>query len=133
MFRIQDTVAAEIARAHAQLASAAVRVKEAEAGVAEAQISFAGNLKGLSETTHSEVLVLVNRPQEVVAALQQMANGLRQLLHCDQRVQPGPVPPLQAFGFPADILADKQSPGTIQPIDTHRPSMMAPVVVPGHP
>jgi len=39
----------------------------------------------------------------------------------------------RALGFPADILADKRSPGAIQPIDTHRPSMMAPVVVPGHP
>ncbi len=135
MFRIQDTVAAEIARAHAQLASAAVRVKEAEAGVAQAQISFAGNLKGLSETTRfGDVLVLVNRPQEVVAALQQTAMAYDNYFTAINEYNRAQFRLLQSrLVFRPTSWPTSRSPGAIQPIDTHRPSMMAPVVVPGHP
>ena len=77
-YRIQDMVAAEVVRAHAELVAAAVRVKQSEAGVQQAQISYAGNVKGLSETTRfAEILVLVNRPQEVVAALAATRPGIR--------------------------------------------------------
>lgn len=76
LFRTQDNVAAEIADVYAQLQAAARRVVEAEAGVRQAQLSFAGNLRGMSQTTRfGDVLVLVNRPQEVVAALQQLATS----------------------------------------------------------
>ena len=76
LFRVQDNVAAEIARIHAELEAAAARIPEAEYGVKQAQISFAGNLKGLSQTTRfGDLLTLVNRPQEVVAALQQLATA----------------------------------------------------------
>ena len=45
----------------------------AEAELKFALLSYAGNLKGLSETVRAgDLLVLVNRPQEVVAALQQL-------------------------------------------------------------
>ena len=46
LFRVQDTVAAEIASAHAQLAAATARVPQAESEVRQAQISFAGNMRG---------------------------------------------------------------------------------------
>ena len=43
---------------------------QAETGVKEAQVNFAGNLRGISETTRpGDVLTLVIRPQEAVAAL----------------------------------------------------------------
>ena len=43
-------------------------------GLKKAQVSYAGNLRGLRETTRSgDLLVLVSRPQEVVAALQPLA------------------------------------------------------------
>ena len=61
LYRIQDRVAAEVARAHAQVRSAAVRVTQAEVGLKEAQVNFAGNLKGMSETTRfGDLLTLVN-------------------------------------------------------------------------
>ena len=73
LFRIQDSIAAEVAQAHAQVEAAAVRVRKAEAGLKAAVASYEGNLKGLSETVRvGELLQLVNRPQEVVAALQQL-------------------------------------------------------------
>ena len=73
LFRIQDLVAAEVAQAHAQVEAAVVRVGRAEAGLKAALASYEGNLKGLSETVRAgQLLQLVNRPQEVVAALQQL-------------------------------------------------------------
>ena len=76
LFRIQDRVAAEVAQAHAQLESAATRIGKAEVGLKEAQVNFAGNLKGMSETTRfGDILTLVNRPQEVVSALQQLSKA----------------------------------------------------------
>jgi outer membrane protein TolC len=131
MFRIQDMVAAEIAQAHAQLASAAIRVKEAETGVTQSQISFAGNLKGLSETMRfGDILVLVNRPQEVVAALQQMATAYDNYFSAIHDYNRAQFRLYRALGFPAEILAVKRSPGPIRPVDTSRPAMMAPVVTP---
>jgi outer membrane protein TolC len=73
LFRIQDLVAAEVAQAHARVKTAAVRVRRAEAEVKAALASYQGNLRGLGETLRAgNLLVLVNRPQEVVAALQQL-------------------------------------------------------------
>ncbi len=128
MFRIQDMVAAEVARAHAQLESAAIRVREAETGVAQAQISFAGNLKGLSETTRfGDVLVLVNRPQEVVAALQQLATAYDNYFTAVSDYNRAQFRLYRALGFPAGILEVERSPGPIHPVDTRRPAMMPPV------
>jgi outer membrane protein TolC len=73
LFNIQDQVAQEVVQAHAQVEAAAVRVGRAEAEVKAGLASYAGNLRGLSETVRAgELLQLVNRPQEVVAALQQL-------------------------------------------------------------
>lgn len=129
LFRIQDTVAAEIARAHAQLESAAIRVKEAETGVTQAQLSFAGNLKGLSETIRfGDLLVLVNRPQEVVAALQQLATAYDNYFTSVSEYNRAQFRLYRALGFPSEILAINRSPGPIRPVETRRPAMMAPVI-----
>src|SRR4029077_5439726 len=73
LFRIQDLVASEVTQAQAQVEAAAVRVKRAEAGLKAAVASYEGNLKGLSETVRAgELLQVGNRPQEVVAARQQL-------------------------------------------------------------
>jgi outer membrane protein TolC len=127
MFRIQDMVAAEVARVHAQLTAAAVRVTEAENGVTQAQISFAGNLKGLSETTRfGDVLVLVNRPQEVVAALQQMATAFDNYFTAIGDYNRAQFRLYRATGYPAEILSFQRPTGEIRPVDTTRPAMMAP-------
>ena len=73
LYRIQDLVASEVVQAHAQVEGAAVRMVRAEGELKAALASYQGNLRGLSQTTRlAEVLQLVNRPQEVVAALQQL-------------------------------------------------------------
>ena len=61
----------------------------------QAQESYTGNLKGLSETTRfGDMLTLVNRPQEVVAALQQLATAYDNYFSTVNEYNRGPIPPL---------------------------------------
>ncbi|HXG10405.1 MAG TPA: TolC family protein [Gemmataceae bacterium] len=76
LFRIQDRVAADVAQAHAQLAAAAARLGEAESGLRDAVDSMNKNFEGLGQTRRAgELLLLVIRPQEAVAALGQLAQA----------------------------------------------------------
>ena len=71
LFRVQDTVAGDVTRALAHLQSAAARVGQADRALRTAIVTFNGNYEGLRQTHRfGEVLVLVNRPQEAVFALQ---------------------------------------------------------------
>ena len=70
-YKTQDRVAADVTRAQARLQSAAARVLQADRALRTGIITFNGNYEGLRETTRlGDVLVLVNRPQEAVFALQ---------------------------------------------------------------
>jgi outer membrane protein TolC len=78
LFRLQDRIAAEVARAQAQLESAAARVTEAGAGLRDAVESAKANFEGMTQTkktgTGPEALILpVIRPQEAVASVQALA------------------------------------------------------------
>jgi len=77
LFRTQDRVAAEVARANAQVQSATVRVRDAESGLRDAVDSADKNLQGLGQTRKAagNLLILVIRPQEVVAAIQALAQA----------------------------------------------------------
>lgn len=131
-YKIQDNVAREVVRAFAQLRAAAKRVTEAENGIKEAQVSYAGNVKGLSETTRfGDLLVLVNRPQEVVAALQQLAQAYDSYFAAINEYNRSQFRLYRALGYPAGILAYERSLGDVESIDTSRPPQMAPVCPPG--
>lgn len=131
LFKTQDLVAAEIAKAHAQLEAAATRVTQAETGVKEAQLSYAGNLKGMSQTTRfGELLILVSRPQEVVAALQQLADAYNDYFVAINDYNRGQFRLYRALGYASGILAYEQSLGPVEPVDTTRPTGMAPVCPP---
>src|SRR5207245_401788 len=74
LFRTQDRVAAEVTQAHAQVRSAAARLRDAESGLEEALDSADKNLRGMAETRPARgALLLVIRPQEVVASVQALA------------------------------------------------------------
>lgn len=73
LFRVQDRVAAEVVQAHAQAQRAANRAKEAQEGLIYAIESADKNLQGLGQTRKAgDLLILVFRPQEVVAAIQSL-------------------------------------------------------------
>jgi outer membrane protein TolC len=131
MFRIQDQVAEEVTQAHAQVESAAVRVRRAEAGLKAALASYEGNLKGLGEAVRSgELLVLVNRPQEVVAALQQLQLSYVNYYTSANDYNRAQFRLYRAIGYPAQNLACRGPFGPVLPVDTSRPPQMAPVHAP---
>ena len=130
-YRIQDRVASDVAQTHAQLESATTRVAKAEIGLKEAQINFAGNLKGMSETTRfGDLLTLVNRPQEVVSSLQQLTRAYDNYFLSVNDYNRAQFRLYRAMGYPAEILSCQHTPGEVQPIDTTRLPQMAPVCAP---
>jgi outer membrane protein TolC len=131
LFNIQDRVAAEVARAHAQVKWSAVRVREAEDGLREAQLNYTGNLRGLEETSRIEkTLVLVIRPQEVVAALRQLALSYTNYFTTVNEYNRAQFRLFRAMGYPAEVLACERTPGEVQPVDTSRPAPLPPVQAP---
>lgn len=78
LLRAKDFVASEVVQAHAQLARANRRLAAAHDGVANAATTVEKNLKGLEQTKRiGEQLVLVFRPQEVVAAVSALDQAYR--------------------------------------------------------
>jgi outer membrane protein TolC len=131
LFRMQDRVAAEVAQADAQLKSAATRIAKAETGLKEGQINFAGNLRGISETSRlGDLLTLVIRPQEAVASLDQLARAYDNYFSAVNDYNRAQFRLFRALGYPAGLLACERNPGPIQPVDTTRPGLMAPVCAP---
>jgi outer membrane protein TolC len=131
LFRIQDLIAAEVTQAHAQVEAAAVRVGRAEAGLKAAIVSYEGNLRGLSETVRAgDLLQLVNRPQEVVAALQQLQQAYINYYTSANDYNRAQFQLFRALGYPAQTLACGDSFGAVMPVDASRPAQMAPVHAP---
>jgi outer membrane protein TolC len=131
LFRVQDRVAAEVARAHSQVKWAEVRVREAETGLKQAQANYAGNLRGLEETSRIEkTLVLVIRPQEAVAALRQLAVAYGNFFATVNEYNRAQFRLFRALGYPAEMLACERTPGKVQPVDTSRPAPLPPVKAP---
>src|SRR5262249_20984735 len=81
LMRVQDRVAAEVVQAHAQAQSASARLVEAEKELKDAVESANRNLEGFGQTqtvgrpTEGGRLLLLIRPQEVVAAVQALAQA----------------------------------------------------------
>jgi outer membrane protein TolC len=131
LFRIQDQVAAEVVQAHAQVEAAAVRVERAEEGLKSALASYDGNLKGLGQTVRvGELLQLVNRPQEVVAALQQLQQAYVNYFASVNDYNRAQFRLYRALGYPAHGLACGASFGPVVPVNASRPPQMAPVNAP---
>jgi hypothetical protein len=125
LFVVQDRVAAEVFQAKADLESAAVRVGQAERGLKEGLATYKGNLKGLGQTTRfGDVLYLVNRPQEVTAALQMLQQSYLNYYSTIADFNRSQFRLFYALGFPASILACERTPGVPEPVDTNRPAYL---------
>jgi hypothetical protein len=128
LFKIQDMVAADVTRAQAHLQSAAARVGQAERAMVTAIITFNGNFEGLRHTTRfGDILVLVNRPQEVVFALQLMKLAIDEFFTTVAEYNRAQFALFHALGYPAQELAIARPPGTIQPVNLSRPEYLPPV------
>jgi hypothetical protein len=127
-FRIQDMVAAEVTMAQADLQSAAARVLQAERALRTGVATFNGNFEGLQHTTRfGDVLVLINRPQEVVFALQLMKTAFDEFFTTVAEYNKAQFELFHALGYPARELTVLRPPGNVEPVDTTRPEYLPPV------
>ncbi|MGD0897350.1 MAG: TolC family protein [Thermoguttaceae bacterium] len=125
---VQDRVAQDVVQAHAQLEATAAQVDNAMTAVKEAIITYNGTLRGISETRGAgDLLQLVNRPQEAVAALQQLNRAYDLYFAAVNGYNRAQFQLYWALGYPARILVCDHPVGEVQPVDTSRPPGMAPV------
>src|SRR5262249_54192623 len=76
--------------------------------------SYQGNLRGLSETVRAgDLLVLVNRPQEAVAALQQLQQAYINYYTTANDYNRAQFRLFRALGYPAQRLACGDSLGAV--------------------
>jgi outer membrane protein TolC len=107
LFRTQDRVAAEVAQALAEVQSAAARLGDAETGLRDAVDSANKNLQGLGQTRAAgRVLVLVIRPQEVVAAIQALSQANSDYYAAVGDYNRAEFRLYHALGHPAQALAE---------------------------
>ena len=112
----------------ARLQSAAARVIQADRALRTAIITFNGNFEGLQQTTRfGDVLVLVNRPQEAVFALQLLKLAFDEYFTTVADYNRAQFELFHALGYPAREIAYLRPPGDIQPVDTARPTYLPPV------
>ncbi len=94
----------------------------------EALITYEGNYAGLAQTKRLEnLLVLVYRPQEVVAALQHLGETYDEYFTTVAEYNRAQFELYHALGYPAQELACNAPPGEPMPVETVRPSYLPPV------
>ena len=124
----QDTVAGDVTRAQARVQSAAVRILQADRALRSGIITFNGNFEGLQQTSRfGDVLVLVNRPQEAVFALQLLYTAMEEYFTTVGDYNRAQFELFHALGYPARELALDRPTGGPMPVDTSRPSYLPPV------
>lgn len=115
LFRMQDRVAAEVAQAHAQVRRSASRVGDAEEGLRYALDTAEKSVEGIGQTRRSgEMLVLVFRPQEVLAALSALDQAYRDYYAAITDANRAQFRLYRALGHPAEC-ATVDPAGTMPP------------------
>jgi outer membrane protein TolC len=113
LLRIQDRVAAEVVQAHALARSAADRMRTAQDELKDAVESVDQNLKGLGQTKRlGDLLILVIRPQEVVAAVQALAQAYNDYYGAVADYNRNQFRLYRALGQPAQALAGPDHDGS---------------------
>jgi outer membrane protein TolC len=131
LFRLQDQVAAEVAQAFAQARSATSRLGKAENGLKDAVDSANKNLQGLGQTRTTKtaggnVVVLVIRPQEVVAAVQALALAYNDYFGAVADYNRAQFRLYRALGQPAQLLAAQEADHLGAPVNCSAPETAAP-------
>ena len=127
-YKVQDAVAADVTRATARVEAAAVRVIQADRALRTGIITFNGNFEGLQQTTRlGNLLVLVNRPQEAVFALQLLNVAFNEYFTTVADYNRAQFELFHALGYPAKELAVMRTPGSVEPVNTNRPAYLPPV------
>jgi outer membrane protein TolC len=128
LFRVQDMVAADVTRALADVQSAAARVAFADRALRTGIITVNGNFEGLKQISRfGNVLVLINRPQEAVYALQLLHRAFEEYFTTVAEYNRTQFELFHALGYPAREITYVRPPGDVQPVDTARPTFLPPV------
>jgi outer membrane protein TolC len=124
-FKAQDGVAADVTRAQARVQAAAAQVYQADRTLRTAIITFNGTFEGLQETSRlGTVLVLINRPQEAVFALQLMGVAFEEYFATVAEYNRAQFELFHALGYPASEVTALRAPGPVLPVNTARPSFL---------
>ena len=108
LFREQDRVAAEVARAFAQARQARRRVEVADRQVRLAVDSYDKNLMGLGQVrTVGEMVQTIVRPQEVIAAIQSLAQAYSDYFAATADSNRAQFRLYRAMGQPAQMLGQR--------------------------
>jgi outer membrane protein TolC len=106
LFRIQDQVAGDIARAHAQVESAASRVGKAERGLSEAQAAYMGGIQHLGEVIPlGDAKVVLDRTLDVVSSIQALSRAYDNYFGSINDLNIAQFRLYRALGYPADMLS----------------------------
>jgi outer membrane protein TolC len=125
LFKAQDMVAADVTRAQADLQSAAARVYMADRALRTGIITFNGTYEGLAQTSRfGDVLVLINRPQEAVYALQLLNVAFEEYFTTVAEYNRAQFELFHALGYPAQEISTTKTPGAVVPVDTTRPGFL---------
>lgn len=115
LLQLQDRVAAEVVQAHAQAQEASGRIKDAEAGVKDALELTEKNIEGMNATRSvgagvGETVLLIVRPQEVVAAVQALNQAYLDYYAAVADYDRAQFRLYRALGQPAQVLCPAASP-----------------------
>ncbi len=128
LFKLQDSIVAEVTKIQARLQAAAVRVLEADRSLREAIITFDGNYAGLRQTKRFDnILVQVYRPQEAVRSLENLSVAYDQYFATVADYNRAQFDLFHALGYPAREIAFLRPPGEALPVGTARPDFLPPV------
>jgi hypothetical protein len=128
LFKIQDSVAADVTRAQADVQSAAARVVQSEREVRGALVNYNGNVEGLRQTRRfGNVLYQIFRPQEVVFALQLLMTAYDNYIGTVAEYNTAQFELFHALGYPARDIEFLRRPGQIVEVNTSRPNYLPPV------
>jgi outer membrane protein TolC len=106
LFRVQDSVAADIARAHAQLISATDRLAKAENELREAQRAYQGGLEDLGKVVSvGDSKLQVSRVLDVISSIQAMARAYDNYFDIISQYNTAQFRLFRALGYPANLLA----------------------------
>ncbi|CAN5367286.1 hypothetical protein BH11PLA2_BH11PLA2_47580 [soil metagenome] len=106
LFKTQDRIAAEVVTAHVQLRAAAERLRDAEPALKDAHDLVLKSVEGMGQTRRvGDVVVLIVRPQEVVAAIQALAQANSDFSKAIGDYNRGQFRLYRALGHPAANLS----------------------------
>ena len=98
---------------------ARLEIPQAETAVREATITFAGTLQGLTQVRGAgNLLQTVSRPQEGVAALQQLNQAYERYFIAINSYNRAEFQLYHAIGYPSRILADPGQMGQVPSMGT---------------